>query len=167
MPVFRSASPREARSGFAGYNVAPSASPLKVLNSGHCEVLLCSSTVSNDHLEDSVTQSSYATDRPVSTAKSPASSSLCNISSSDRSVEKNNSCSHAQSLPKKSKLVGKSSSKVELLPSFEAIIRSLTRTKESIGRATRIAIDCAKAGNANKVEPLPCNAKILVVLQFY
>ncbi|KAL8513555.1 hypothetical protein ACS0TY_012867 [Phlomoides rotata] len=150
---------REARPECAGSSVASSVSPVKVLNSGHREVLFCPSTVSNGHQEDkvvSVTQSSsYATDRPVSDAKSsPPSSSLCNISSSDRSVEKNNSCSNAQSLPKKAELAGKSSSKVELLPTFEAIIRSLTRTKESIGRATRIAIDCAKAGHANKVVDL-------------
>lgn len=139
---------------------------MKVLNSSHPEVLFCSSTLSNGHLEDRVVSvaqsSSYATDRTESAAKaSPPSSSLCNISSSDRSVEKNNSCSNAQSLTKKDKLVSKSSCKVELLPSFEAIIRSLTRTKESIGRATRIAIECAKAGHANKVDISPVVQRIL------
>ena len=34
---------------------------------------------------------------------------------------------------------------------FEAMLGTLTRTKESIGRATRIAIDCAKFGIADKV----------------
>ena len=34
---------------------------------------------------------------------------------------------------------------------FEAMLGTLTRTKESIGRATRIAIDCAKFGIATKV----------------
>lgn len=38
------------------------------------------------------------------------------------------------------------------LTSFEAMLGMLTRTKESIGRATRIAIDCAKFGLASKVE---------------
>ncbi|XP_052170409.1 protein HUA2-LIKE 2-like [Diospyros lotus] len=37
------------------------------------------------------------------------------------------------------------------LASFEAVLATLTRTKESIGRATRIAIDCAKIGVASKV----------------
>lgn len=37
------------------------------------------------------------------------------------------------------------------LSSFEAVLGTLTRTKESIGRATRIAIDCAKFGYATKV----------------
>ncbi|KAG6703674.1 hypothetical protein I3842_07G097000 [Carya illinoinensis] len=37
------------------------------------------------------------------------------------------------------------------LSSFEAMLGTLTRTKESIGRATRIAIDCAKFGVAAKV----------------
>ncbi|XP_051122303.1 ENHANCER OF AG-4 protein 2-like [Andrographis paniculata] len=34
---------------------------------------------------------------------------------------------------------------------FEGMIETLSRTKESIGRATRLAIDCAKRGIANEV----------------
>lgn len=34
---------------------------------------------------------------------------------------------------------------------FEGMIETLSRTKESIGRATRLAIDCAKYGIVNKV----------------
>lgn len=34
---------------------------------------------------------------------------------------------------------------------FEGMIETLSRTKESIGRATRLAIDCAKHGIANEV----------------
>jgi hypothetical protein len=34
---------------------------------------------------------------------------------------------------------------------FEGMIETLSRTKESIGRATRLAIDCAKYGFANEV----------------
>ncbi|KAJ3683845.1 hypothetical protein LUZ60_014072 [Juncus effusus] len=34
---------------------------------------------------------------------------------------------------------------------FEAFILTLTRTKESIGRATRLAMECAKYGNAGEV----------------
>ncbi|KAK9281634.1 hypothetical protein L1049_004537 [Liquidambar formosana] len=50
--------------------------------------------------------------------------------------------------------VGKWSNHAEAsaaLTSFEAMLGTLTRTKESIGRATRIAIDCAKFGIAAKV----------------
>lgn len=34
---------------------------------------------------------------------------------------------------------------------FEGMIETLSRTKDSIGRATRLAIDCAKYGIANEV----------------
>ncbi|WCJ40047.1 Tudor/PWWP/MBT domain-containing protein [Euphorbia peplus] len=37
---------------------------------------------------------------------------------------------------------------------FEGMIETLSRTKESIGRATRLAIDCAKFGIANEVVEL-------------
>lgn len=37
------------------------------------------------------------------------------------------------------------------LSSFEAMLATLTRTKESIGRATRMAIDCAKFGDSARV----------------
>ncbi|KAG6767172.1 hypothetical protein POTOM_028354 [Populus tomentosa] len=37
---------------------------------------------------------------------------------------------------------------------FEGMIETLSRTKESIGRATRLAIDCAKYGTANEVVEL-------------
>ncbi|KAJ6774856.1 PROTEIN HUA2-LIKE 1 [Salix purpurea] len=37
---------------------------------------------------------------------------------------------------------------------FEGMIETLSRTKESIGRATRLAIDCAKYGIANEVVEL-------------
>lgn len=35
--------------------------------------------------------------------------------------------------------------------SFEALLCTLSRTKDSIGRATRVAIDCAKHGIAREV----------------
>jgi hypothetical protein len=38
---------------------------------------------------------------------------------------------------------------------FEGMIETLSRTKESIGRATRLAIDCAKYGIANEVVCYP------------
>lgn len=37
------------------------------------------------------------------------------------------------------------------LSSFEAMLGNLTRTKDSIGRATRVAIECAKFGFGPKV----------------
>lgn len=37
---------------------------------------------------------------------------------------------------------------------FEGMIETLSRTKESIGRATRLAIDCAKYGIANEVSSI-------------
>ena len=37
---------------------------------------------------------------------------------------------------------------------FEGMIETLSRTKESIGRATRLAIDCAKYGISNEVGSL-------------
>lgn len=52
------------------------------------------------------------------------------------------------------KSMGKWSNSAEAsaaLTSFEAMLGTLTRTKESIGRATRVAIDCAKFGIAAKV----------------
>lgn len=39
---------------------------------------------------------------------------------------------------------------------FEGMIETLSRTKESIGRATRLAIDCAKYGIANEVGIIAC-----------
>ncbi|KAI3460861.1 hypothetical protein Pfo_017524 [Paulownia fortunei] len=143
----------EARPASTDSNVVPLATPLKVLTSG-----FHSNSVSDDHLEDRVVSvtlsSSYLTDGPDSVARaSPPSSSICNISAlaNNSNVEKNSSCSNVRLHLEKAKLAGKSSSKVEFLSSFEAVIRSLTRTKESIGRATRIAIDCAKFGFATKV----------------
>lgn len=44
---------------------------------------------------------------------------------------------------------------------FEGMIETLSRTKESIGRATRLAIDCAKYGIANEV----CSIIFFLVLK--
>ncbi|KAK6160527.1 hypothetical protein DH2020_003908 [Rehmannia glutinosa] len=41
---------------------------------------------------------------------------------------------------------------------FEGMIETLSRTKESIGRATRLAIDCAKYGIANEVDSLTASS---------
>ncbi|KAJ0052661.1 hypothetical protein Pint_03373 [Pistacia integerrima] len=108
---------------------------------------------------------------------SPSNTSLCHISTSESAnvVQNNTCCSphvHSQhkknlgapvadeevnidtSITERTKSVGKWSNYSEAhaaLTSFEAVLGSLTRTKESIGRATRIAIDCAKFGVSAKV----------------
>ncbi|KAK7242976.1 hypothetical protein RIF29_37758 [Crotalaria pallida] len=101
---------------------------------------------------------------------SPPNTSVCNVSTSDSSnILQNRSCSpdvHQKptlSGPvdgwkdgyvgnQGSRLTGKSTeARHAALIYFEAMLGTLTRTKESIGRATRIAIDCAKFGIADKV----------------
>ncbi|KAL1550201.1 protein HUA2-LIKE 2-like [Salvia divinorum] len=143
--IQRSGFIREASLSCADSNIVLSASPLKVPDSNHLE----------DGVVSVAQTSSHLTDRTGSVTKSPPpSSSMCGISSSDSYVEKRGSCINAQLHPEKAKLGAKSSNKVELMSSLEAAIRSLTRTKESIGRATRVAIDCAKLGFATKVVEL-------------
>ncbi|KAL3644852.1 hypothetical protein CASFOL_010032 [Castilleja foliolosa] len=133
----------EARPASFNSKIMHPVTPVKVLNNGHHRPSVHSTSVSNDNMEDrtvSITQSSSSqTDGPDSIARaSPPSSSVSCYPDVHLHLEK-------------SKLAGKSSNKGEALSSFEAIIKSLTRTKESIGRATRIAIDCAKFGFATKV----------------
>ncbi|KAJ7977442.1 HUA2-like protein 2 [Quillaja saponaria] len=105
---------------------------------------------------------------------SPPNTSLCNMSTSDSSniLQSNGSCSPDVHLhfkrtsccpvveegkvesvsAQRPKFMGKSTETGHTaLVSFEATLGTLTRTKESIGRATRIAIDCAKFGIAAKV----------------
>uniref|UniRef100_A0A5B6ZAG8 Putative HUA2-like protein 3 n=2 Tax=Davidia involucrata TaxID=16924 RepID=A0A5B6ZAG8_DAVIN len=112
-----------------------------------------------------IRSSSSPTDGVDSPARtSPPNTSICNMSASDNSnfLENNGGCTpdgHLQH--EKPKHASKWNNKAEAtaaLASFEAILGTLTRTKESIGRATRIAIDCAKFGIAAKVvEILSCN----------
>ncbi|CAN6452832.1 unnamed protein product [Victoria cruziana] len=64
-------------------------------------------------------------DRPIVGGPSSGEKSL------DRPIENSKSCS--------------------ILKSFEAMLFTLSRTKDSIGRATRVAIDCAKYGTAKEV----------------
>ncbi|KAK6120124.1 hypothetical protein DH2020_046160 [Rehmannia glutinosa] len=118
----------DARPAPTNSNVVPATSPMKVLTSG-----LHSNSVSKDHLEDrivSVTQSSSLTDGLDYVARaSPHRPSMNNnfVSDNHSYIEKNSSCSNVQSHLEKAKLTG------------------------NIGRATRIAIDCAKSGLATKV----------------
>lgn len=103
---------------------------------------------------------------------SPPNTSFCNVSTSDSSniLQNNGSCSPDVHLHQRQTFSGpigdgktdgfaatqRSKNKSTeaghaALLYFEATLGTLTRTKESIGRATRIAIDCAKFGNAAKV----------------
>ena len=43
---------------------------------------------------------------------------------------------------------------------FEGMIETLSRTKESIGCATHLVIDCAKYGIANEVSALLCGLRV-------
>nr|GMD71048.1 protein HUA2-LIKE 3-like isoform X1 [Ipomoea batatas] len=122
--------------------------PEKIMSSSQQELhQSCSSSVSDDHLGEkpvSITLSSSSlTDGLDSNARaSPPNTSICNISKSEDFVLD------------KPKFADKMSSKREAsaaLAYFESILGALTRTKESIGRATRVAIDCAKFGVATKV----------------
>ena len=108
---------------------------------------------------------------------SPSNASICHVSTSESAniIRSNGYCSpNVHSCPNKSlcvsiaddegkadsvaserpKSVSKCSNYTEAhaaLSSFENILAILTRTKESIARATRIAIDCAKFGVSAKV----------------
>ncbi|XP_028762210.1 protein HUA2-LIKE 2 isoform X2 [Neltuma alba] len=103
---------------------------------------------------------------------SPPNTSFCNVSTSDSSniLQNNGSCSPDVHLHQKQTFSGPTGDgKIDgfaatqrsknksteaghaALLYFEATLGTLTRTKESIGRATRIAIDCAKFGSAAKV----------------
>ncbi|CAK9151043.1 unnamed protein product [Ilex paraguariensis] len=119
-------------------------------------------TVTEDHLDDKavsdIRSSSSLSDGLDSTARaSPPNTSICKMSTSDNgnSLENNGCCSPEVHLQhEKPKQASKWSNRVEAnaaLTSFEVILGTLTRTKESIGRATRIAIDCAKFGSSAKV----------------
>lgn len=144
--------------------------PVKVLNSGLCHSILHSASISYDHVEDitaSFAQSSSSLTDGADGARASPPSPVCNLPALDNNNEHHSSSSPDDQLHlEKAKLAGKCTSKGESLSSFQAIIRSLTRTKESIGRATRIAIDCAKLGFATKVE-FPYNAERFVTETFF
>lgn len=103
---------------------------------------------------------------------SPPNTSGCRISTSDSSniIQDNGSCSPDVDLQHKRtstpvdedekseavvcqrpKSVSRNAEARAALLSFETMLGTLTRTKDSIGRATRVAIDCGKLGVASKV----------------
>ncbi|XP_024981062.1 protein HUA2-LIKE 2-like [Cynara cardunculus var. scolymus] len=110
-------------------------------------------------IESGTRTSSPPNDAFDSTARaSPPNTSICNISTSDNSnfLENSGCCSPAVHLyhekPKHASNKWSTISEANAaLTSFEASLAALTRTKKSIDRATRIAIDCAKFGIAVKV----------------
>ncbi|XP_051118484.1 protein HUA2-LIKE 2-like isoform X2 [Andrographis paniculata] len=153
----------EAKRPSLGPKMTHSTSPSKILGRRDRQCSVHSNSFSHDAIDDktvSVTRSSSSlTDGPGSVARaSPPNSSFCDVrvpDNTNNTHENNSSCSPDVHLHlEKAKLAVKSSNKWESLSSFEAIIKTLTRTKESIGRATRIAINCAKFGLATKVVEL-------------
>ncbi|KAL8092734.1 protein HUA2-LIKE 3-like isoform X2 [Apium graveolens] len=87
----------------------------------------------------------------------------CNVSAADNIVPySNNGCCSvdAPSPHEYPKHAGKENGKVQAsdtLESFKALLRSLTRTKDSIGCLTRIALKCGKLGISSEVvEVLAC-----------
>ncbi|KAM7521564.1 hypothetical protein LguiA_011466 [Lonicera macranthoides] len=126
-----------------------------------------SSSLSDDHLSHHKavvpgirSSSSPPTDGLGSTAcASPPNTSICVMSTSDNSnlLENSGCCSPDARLhheKPKHAAANSSNSRGEAnaaLTSFEANLGTLKRTKESISRATRMAIECAKFGIAPKV----------------
>ncbi|KAF2314899.1 hypothetical protein GH714_037109 [Hevea brasiliensis] len=135
-------------------------------------------SISDDHLGERHALVAQPSPVPADGIESPAqtsptTTSICHVSTSESAnFIQNSQCSSPNHLhqkttlctsideknesvvPQRPKSVGKWNNYAEAhscLSSFEGILGSLTRTKESIGRATRIAIDCAKFGVSSKV----------------
>lgn len=154
---------KETRSPMKELNATPSSSTMVGLKSAAQGLEFSHSTSPSEECLSLKTvsgtrPSSSPTDGLDSTARaSPPNTSICNISTSDNSnsLENNGCCSPDAHLHhEKAKHAGKWSNATEAnatLTSFESSLGTLTRTKKSIDRATRIAIDCAKFGFAAKV----------------
>lgn len=149
---------KEAGSASKNISVTSSSSPEKVVDVSLKELHVSGlSSVSDDQFGDkavSTTLSSSSHDSFVRT--STPNTLTCNMSTVDSSmhVSIGNSSPLPHQLHNKQRTSGKLSSRGEAnvaLGSFEATLGILTRTKESIGRATRVALDCAKFGVASKV----------------
>ncbi|PHT38286.1 HUA2-like protein 2 [Capsicum baccatum] len=154
---------KEAGSASKNLSVTSSSSPEKVVDVSLKELHMSGlSSVSDDQFGDkavSTTRStSSLTDGMDSFARASTPNTLtCNISSADTSmhVSVGSSSPLAHQLHDKPRTGGKLSNRGEeasvALGSFEATLGILTRTKESILRATRVAFDCAKFGVSSKV----------------
>ncbi|KAI3749350.1 hypothetical protein L2E82_19959 [Cichorium intybus] len=112
---------------------------------------------SNCMNEDGLSDKNVSGTRTDATARaSPPNTSICNISTSDNSNFLENSAASSplyndKDRPKQTDKWSTMSEANAALSSFEASLGALTRTKKTIDRATRIAIDCAKFGIAVKV----------------
>lgn len=119
-----------------------------------------SSQVPADAVESPIQMSPTTTSQHISTAESANFIQNSGGSSPNHSQQKITVSATIDeekldsAVPQRPKAAGKLSTYAVAhvaLSSFEEILGSLTRTKESIGRATRIAIDCAKFGVSSKV----------------
>lgn len=153
---------KEAGSASKNISATSSSSPEKVVDVSLKELHVSGlSSVSDDQFGDKAVSttlsSSSLTDGMDSFARASTPNTLtCNMSTVDSSMHL--SIGSSSPLPRqlhdKPRTGGKLSSRGEAnaaLGSFEATLGILTRTKESIGRATRVALDCAKFGVASKV----------------
>lgn len=154
---------KEAGSASKNISATSSSSPEKVVDVSLKELHVSGlSSVSDDQFGDKAVSttlsSSSLTDGMDSFARASTPNTLtCNMSTVDSSMHL--SIGSSSPLPRqlhdKPRTGGKLSSRGEAnaaLGSFEATLGILTRTKESIGRATRVALDCAKFGVASKVK---------------
>ncbi|XP_057966625.1 protein HUA2-LIKE 3-like isoform X4 [Malania oleifera] len=157
-------------------NASPSPTSMKVTTSavrgGHH--ISCSPEVSVNHSGEKKVSCIPSSPSSMNGVDCPAQGVICGLSSASSTffLQKNSYCSpvhlHKEKTVRASdderkfeaaathrpKSVGKWGSNADastLLKFFESMLGTLTRTKESIGRATRIAIDCAKFGNATEV----------------
>lgn len=125
---------------------------LEIIHSSIIEDSMSDKAVSGTRKSSSPTE---PFDSTVSRA-SPPNTSICNnivISTSDNSnlLENSEYCSPEKPKQHTGSKWSTISEANAVLTSFEESIRALTRTKKSIDRATRLAIDCAKFGIAVKV----------------
>ncbi|XP_060181445.1 protein HUA2-LIKE 3-like [Lycium barbarum] len=157
-----SISMKEAGSASKNISATSSSSPEKVVDVSLKELRMSGlSSVSDDQFGDKAVSttlsSSSLTDGMDSFIRASTPNTLtCNISTVDSSMHASigSSSPFPYQLHDKPRTDGKLSSRGEAnvaLGSFEATLGILRRTKESIGRATRVALDIAKFGVASKV----------------
>ncbi|XP_025888857.1 protein HUA2-LIKE 2 [Solanum lycopersicum] len=139
-------------------SVTSSSSPEKVVDASLKELHVSGlSSVSDDQFGDKAVSTTLSSSSHDSFVRISTPNTLtCNMSTVDSSmhVSIGSSSPLPHQLHDKQKTSGKLSSRGEAngaLGSFEAALGILTRTKESIGRATRVALDCAKLGVASEV----------------
>lgn len=153
---------KAAGSASKNISAASSSSPEKVVDVSVKELHMSGlSSASDDQFGDkafsTTLSSSSLTDGMDSFGRASTPNTLtCNMSTVDstRHVNAGSFSPLPHQLHDKPRTGGKLSSRGEAnvaLGSFEATLGLLTRTKESIGRATRVALDCAKFGVASKV----------------